>query len=87
MLQRIVTKNYAIPNTNIILEKGSTILIPVLALHKDPEFYPDPECFDPERFTEEIKFARPDYTYLPFGEGPRICIGKWIIICREVYFI
>lgn len=76
ILQRVVTKNYKIPDTDIVLEKGSTVLIPVLALHKDPEFYPDPERFDPERFTKDIKFTRPDYTYIPFGEGPRICIGS-----------
>lgn len=47
-----------------------------MGLHHDPEYYPNPEKFDPERFSEENKSKRPAYTYLPFGDGPRICIGK-----------
>jgi cytochrome P450 len=51
-------------------------VIPVYALHRDPKYYPDPERFDPERFNEDEKANRHHYVYLPFGEGPRICIGK-----------
>jgi cytochrome P450 len=61
-----------------VVEKGTQILIPVMALQNDPKYYPDPEKFDPERFNEEEKKKRPPCTYLPFGEGPRICIGRFI---------
>jgi cytochrome P450 family 6 len=53
------------------------VLIPVAALHYDPKYYPELERFDPERFSEEEKQKRHHYVYLPFGEGPRICIGKF----------
>jgi hypothetical protein len=47
--------------------------IPVMAIQNDPKYYPEPEKFDPELFTEEKKQGRPNYTYFPFGEGPRSC--------------
>nr|CAD7580213.1 unnamed protein product [Timema californicum] len=74
-LYRKCTVPYPIPGTSITLEQGTRVLIPAYAIHHDPEFYPDPEKFNPERFTEENKGSRPSCTYLPFGEGPRICIG------------
>jgi cytochrome P450 family 6 len=75
-LNRHCTKDYKIPDTNLVVEKGVQVVVPVLGLHKDPEYFPDPEKFDPERFSEETKSRRPNYVYLPFGEGPRICIGN-----------
>jgi cytochrome P450 family 6 len=74
-LTRECTKNYTIPGTNITLKRGDKVGIPALGLHKDPEYYPDPEKFDPERFSEENKKTRPAFTWIPFGEGPRLCIG------------
>lgn len=76
ILNRKCTTDYQIPGTDVILEKDTAIIVPVLALHMDPEYYPDPEKFDPERFNEENKKNIHPFTYLPFGEGPRICIGK-----------
>jgi cytochrome P450 family 6 len=66
------------------LEKGILTIIPVLGLHHDPKYYPDPERFDPERFSKEEIEKRHHYVYLPFGEGPRICIGKCIL--TKYYF-
>ncbi|CAG9772146.1 unnamed protein product [Ceutorhynchus assimilis] len=75
ILPRICTKDYEIPGTKSTIKKGTRVHIPVWGLHRDPDYYPDPDVFDPERFNEENKLKRPDFTFLPFGEGPRMCIG------------
>ncbi|XP_065339679.1 cytochrome P450 9e2-like [Cloeon dipterum] len=74
-LARECTKRYTIPDSNVQLEVGDLITIPVYGLHHDPKYFPNPEVFDPDRFTEEAKKTRPAFAYLPFGEGPRQCIG------------
>jgi len=77
-LSRDCNKDYKIPKTDLVVEKGVQVVVPVLGLHKDPEYFPDPETFDPERFSEEAKNRRPKYVYLPFGVGPRVCIGAYV---------
>ncbi|XP_047985514.1 cytochrome P450 6j1-like [Leguminivora glycinivorella] len=61
------------------ITKGTSIVIPVASIQKDPKYYPDPEKFDPERFTEEEVAKRPKFTYMPFGEGPKKCIGARMV--------
>ena len=75
-ISRICTKTYNIPDTNLIIEKGTEVIILVSGMHRDAEIYPNPEIFDPERFSDEEIQKRHNYVYLPFGEGPRNCIGK-----------
>lgn len=75
MVPRLCNKNYEIPGTDIIIEKGLKVLVPIHAIHHDPQYYPDPWKFDPERFRDNNKKLRDSCTFLPFGEGPRICIG------------
>lgn len=54
----------------------SYFLISTYSLHRKPEYWPEPEVFDPDRFSEENSKGRPTYAYLPFGGGPRLCIGN-----------
>lgn len=75
-IPRIVSKEYPLPGTKVVLPKRMRVVIPTYAIHRDPEYYPDPDTFNPEHFTEEAKKNRPQFTYMPFGEGPRICIGE-----------
>ena len=56
-------------------QKGILVNIPILAFHYDPLIYPDPEKFKPERFTAEEKAKRSPFHFMPFGYGPRNCIG------------
>ncbi len=55
---------------------GSLCLLSPYVMHRNAEFFPDPDRFDPERWTPEAKHARPKFSYFPFGGGPRICIGE-----------
>ncbi|KAH8321297.1 hypothetical protein KR074_000698, partial [Drosophila pseudoananassae] len=74
-LVRTTTKTYVPSNPKYTIEEGTGVLISTLGIHHDPEFYPEPEKFIPERFDEEQIQQRPACTYLPFGDGPRNCIG------------
>ena len=56
--------------------KNTIILLPIYATHHLPEYYPDPERFDPERFSPVNEKKIPRYAYWPFGAGPRVCVGS-----------
>jgi len=86
VLNRVCTKNLNLPTTNIHVPKGTLITIPVLGLHRDPSIYPDPEKFEPERFNADNIATRHPYAFLPFGEGPRICIGKQFYLLYIIFF-
>jgi cytochrome P450 len=58
------------------IEPGEVVLVTIRGIHRRPDLWPDPEAFRPERMSEEQKKARPRYAYMPFGAGPRICIGN-----------
>ncbi|XP_052870409.1 probable cytochrome P450 6a14 [Anopheles cruzii] len=75
VLERTVAKQYKIPGTAVVLPVGMKIMIPAYAIHHDPAIYPDPHRYDPDRFTPELMARRNPCAYLPFGEGPRICVG------------
>ncbi|XP_014786343.1 cytochrome P450 3A8 [Octopus bimaculoides] len=66
--KQITIKDWIIP-ANI------SINIPIYALHHSPKYWPDPEKFDPDRFSDEAQKTHTKFAYLPFGAGPRICIG------------
>ncbi|KAJ8682797.1 hypothetical protein QAD02_018589 [Eretmocerus hayati] len=76
VLNRICKKDFDIPGSNFRISKGLRIIIPINGIHMDPIMFPDPEKFDPTRFLPEKRAERHPFSYLPFGEGPRHCIGK-----------
>jgi enediyne biosynthesis protein E7 len=55
---------------------GADVLVCPYTLHRHPDFWTDPERFDPERFDPSRAADRPRYAYLPFGAGPRFCVGN-----------
>lgn len=54
---------------------GSVLMCSPYVTHRNPDFWPNPEAFDPDRFTPERSAGRPQLAYFPFGGGPRLCIG------------
>lgn len=74
LLNRICTKDYTIPNTQQTIKKGTAVVISLLGLARDPQHFPNPLDYQPERFAEQPPQYNPD-AYIPFGDGPRTCIG------------
>lgn len=72
---RNCVQDYTIEDSNITIKKGISIHVNTMALHRDPKYFPNPLAYDPERFTPEAKANLIPCTYLPFGDGPRNCIG------------
>ncbi|XP_053414073.1 cytochrome P450 3A4-like [Nycticebus coucang] len=72
-LERVCKKDVEI--NGVLIPKGITVMIPTYALHRDPKQWTEPEEFRPERFSKKNKDSIDPYIYLPFGTGPRNCIG------------
>ncbi|XP_052858632.1 probable cytochrome P450 6d5 [Drosophila gunungcola] len=74
LLNRICTQDYPVPDSKLVIKKGTQIIISLLGLHHDEDNFPDPLSYQPERYLEDNKNYN-QAAYLPFGEGPRMCIG------------
>lgn len=72
---RKALRDYTVINSNYCIEEGTIVIVPIDAIHHDPELYPNPSEFIPERFAPEEVVKRHSMAWLPFGEGPRNCIG------------
>lgn len=55
---------------------GAQLLIPIWLLHRDPRWFPEPTRFHPDRWLDGTATVAPKGAYLPFGGGPRVCIGQ-----------
>ena len=66
---------------------GAEVLICPYTLHRHPRYWADPEKFDPERFDPDIKSDRPRYAHIPFGAGPRFCVGNHLGMMEATFII
>lgn len=74
-LVRECTEPYRMPGSNLTIEKGTIVQIPIFAVQRDKKYYLKPNEFDPTRFLNESTKLFTDCPYFPFGDGPRNCIG------------
>ncbi|KAL1509785.1 hypothetical protein ABEB36_004469 [Hypothenemus hampei] len=87
-MDRVCTKPYTIepkyPDEKPVhLKVDDIVWLPMFGLHRDPKYFPKPEVFDPERFSDENRDQITPYSYIPFGVGPRNCIGSRFAILES----
>jgi cytochrome P450 len=66
---------------------GTTVYVSSWAIHRNPDYYDDPLAFKPERWTGDLRKRLPRFGYLPFGGGPRICIGNRFAMMEAMLLI
>ncbi|KAK4324074.1 hypothetical protein Pmani_005259 [Petrolisthes manimaculis] len=73
--ERVCTKTYRVPGTEITVRPGDLVQFPIYSLHRDPQYWKDPLQFRPDRFMGENKAEIKNFTFMPFGMGPRNCLA------------
>ncbi|CAB3254030.1 unnamed protein product [Arctia plantaginis] len=73
-LDRVATKDYQI-DENLTIPAGTPVYLNAVGMQVDPQYFPDPMVFNPDRFLPENERNNTPFTFLPFGDGPRACIG------------
>ncbi|MFN2562645.1 MAG: cytochrome P450 [Jatrophihabitans sp.] len=76
-MKDVVVDGYRVP-------AGTNLVVGIYALHRDPELWDDPYRFDPDRFAAERSHGRDRWQFLPFGGGPRSCIGDHFAMLEAV---
>ena len=74
-LSRMALSDYTFSGTKVSIPKGTKVFVPSYGIQHDPEIFPEPEVFNPDRFTDGSAATRHPMHFLPFGDGPRNCIG------------
>ena len=74
-IERVCSKDYRLPNTNLVLKKGDLIRINNIGISSDPNVFPDPENWNPENFSKESRSQRSPYSFMGFSLGPRNCLA------------
>lgn len=78
-IDRVCTKDYVLDDgaeLNLLIKKGTELWIPIHCYHHDANYFPNPLVFDPERFSDENRCQINPSAFIPFGSGPRACIGS-----------
>lgn len=78
-VERIANEDYTVRKGGHKIDKGASLLIPIWAIHNDPDIYPEPTRFDPDRMTQEKINKRPQGSFIPFSMGPRACPAQRLV--------
>jgi len=78
---RMCNKDWKVPGEKFVIPQDTRVYIPIVGLHYDPLYFPDPEKFDPDRF--EKKGSIDSSTFQTFGSGPRQCLGKSLYVIES----
>lgn len=81
VLHRVCAKKYTIPELDITIDPGVKIQVPLQAIQNDEKYFENPTEFNPMRFAD-TDTDRPSFAYLPFGSGPRMCVGELFLSCQ-----
>jgi cytochrome P450 len=86
MFVRLAAGDDELP-TGARVGRGWKICLCPYTSHRNPAYFPDPERFDPSRFSREAREARPRFAYFPFGGGPRVCVAEPLIRVEGVVLL
>lgn len=76
IIARKVNQDIQLDTENYVIPSGCTVVVGTFKVHRNPEFYPNPEQFNPDNFLPERTQNRHYYSYMPFSLGPRSCVGR-----------
>jgi len=70
---------------NVVIKKGTQVLVNIIGIHYDPRHFPDPDAFKPSRWTDDS--INSDAAFVGFGQGPRACIGRKFSLAEATCFL
>ena len=74
-LERPCTKDYKLPNTDLVIKKGELIRMSNMGIFSDPDIFPNPQEWNPDNFSKENRASRSPYSFVAFSLGPRNCLA------------
>ena len=75
-MDRVANEDYKVRNSSHVIQKGTPVIISMMGIQNDPDIYPNPHVFDPDRMSQEKMRQRHPSAFLSLGGGPRVCIGS-----------
>ncbi|CAG9858344.1 unnamed protein product [Phyllotreta striolata] len=77
---RVCVQDYTMQGRDLVIEKGTPVIFPLIGFHRDPDYFPEPLKFDPSRFDDKNNKHK---GYFPFGAGPRNCVAARLGIIQS----